>query len=511
MRHEHPIQYPLPTTQAAHSYTNSPYNNIHDFLDSPTVLFDASLDYQESALDFQSNGILQESIASKPLGLGIFFDGYDPFAQETGKIDLYDAGSDDGSVSPIFSFDLPMMSTSLSAPDFPPSSHASFNDGPRTPSDMASGSPPSPRSLLEDPWTVLRDAMDVQQDATSPGLNHQPLEYDLMSTAGTPLIGLFPDFNMYSNTIEDVDLSMGINPQCLLLHHTPLLGSSHMQTTPLMSPKILAPWPASGLLNQPALAQDPLASIATQATEVQVKAEPDIAIKQSPTASPLLHAMDTDEPHVIMEPLQSNLATRYNHPLSGLGITVAGNTFGTASPDTPVFNAHLGVSELDLVRRANRYRKRHPGQEIDRRWFLVYAGKLSSGGQPIEDYRCYIEGCSKTNKRRDHILVHVGSHVSERPFACAHCSMRFLRRNECKRHEANHTGEKPFACELCLEAVRFARQDLLTRHMRRTHGVDRTSGNKSKRKREQSSPESELDYEGDEHFQKRLKAEPSSP
>jgi len=53
------------------------------------------------------------------------------------------------------------------------------------------------------------------------------------------------------------------------------------------------------------------------------------------------------------------------------------------------------------------------------------------------------------------------------------CSqMTFLRRNECKRHEAGHSGLKPFVCRLCPPpAAKFARQDLLTRHARRTHGV----------------------------------------
>lgn len=53
------------------------------------------------------------------------------------------------------------------------------------------------------------------------------------------------------------------------------------------------------------------------------------------------------------------------------------------------------------------------------------------------------------------------------------CSqMTFLRRNECKRHEAGHSGLKPFVCRLCPPpAARFARQDLLTRHARRAHGL----------------------------------------
>ena len=95
------------------------------------------------------------------------------------------------------------------------------------------------------------------------------------------------------------------------------------------------------------------------------------------------------------------------------------------SPDTPVFNIHEGISEHDLQRRANRYRRRYPGLSLDRHWLLKYAGKLNKDGKAIEDYRCYITGCAQVNKRRDHIIVHICSHVNERPFACRYWLLRF--------------------------------------------------------------------------------------
>ena len=90
------------------------------------------------------------------------------------------------------------------------------------------------------------------------------------------------------------------------------------------------------------------------------------------------------------------------------------------SPDTPVYNVHEGISEYDLQRRANRYRRRYPGRSLDRHWLLKYAGKLNKDGKAIEDYRCYISGCAQVNKRRDHIIVHICSHANERPFVCRH-------------------------------------------------------------------------------------------
>ena len=95
------------------------------------------------------------------------------------------------------------------------------------------------------------------------------------------------------------------------------------------------------------------------------------------------------------------------------------------SPDTPVYNVHEGISEFDLQRRANRYRRRYPGRSLDRHWLLKYAGKLNKDGKAIEDYRCYISGCSQVNKRRDHIIVHICSHANERPFACRHWLLHF--------------------------------------------------------------------------------------
>lgn len=95
------------------------------------------------------------------------------------------------------------------------------------------------------------------------------------------------------------------------------------------------------------------------------------------------------------------------------------------SPDTPVFNMHEGISEHDLQRRANRYRRRYPGRSLDRHWLLKYAGKLNKDGKAIEDYRCYITGCAQVNKRRDHIIVHICSHVNERPFACRYWLLHF--------------------------------------------------------------------------------------
>lgn len=158
----------------------------------------------------------------------------------------------------------------------------------------------------------------------------------------------------------------------------------------------------------------------------------------------------------------------------------------------PPLKAHQGVSVEELHVHVDKFRKLNPGCELDKTFFEMFAGRFSVNGDPISEFRCYVSGCNQSNKRRDHILVHVGAHVQHRPYQCeewcvlwpvsallpsspplALSGMRFLRKNECKRHMSSHTGEKPFACTICdpRRNKSFVRQDLLKRHLKVTHGV----------------------------------------
>ena len=87
---------------------------------------------------------------------------------------------------------------------------------------------------------------------------------------------------------------------------------------------------------------------------------------------------------------------------------------------TPVFDAHRGIELDELKAKAERYRLRNQGRDYDKRWLISFAGKLSMRGELIEEFRCYITGCGQINKRRDHILIHVGAHLDQRPFKCRH-------------------------------------------------------------------------------------------
>jgi hypothetical protein len=96
-------------------------------------------------------------------------------------------------------------------------------------------------------------------------------------------------------------------------------------------------------------------------------------------------------------------------------------------PGTPVLDAHHGIELVDLLEKAERYRLRNPGQDLSKKWLAAFAGKLSTMGELLDDFRCYVIGCSQTNKRRDHILIHVGSHVDQRPFPCGFWCVLFSR------------------------------------------------------------------------------------
>lgn len=92
---------------------------------------------------------------------------------------------------------------------------------------------------------------------------------------------------------------------------------------------------------------------------------------------------------------------------------------------TPVFDAHRGIDIEELKAKAERYRLRNQGREYDKRWLISFAGKLSVRGELVEEFRCYVAGCKQVNKRRDHILIHVGAHLDQRPFKCLHWCVGF--------------------------------------------------------------------------------------
>lgn len=105
---------------------------------------------------------------------------------------------------------------------------------------------------------------------------------------------------------------------------------------------------------------------------------------------------------------------------------------------TPVFDAHRGIPLEQLKAKAERYMRRNPGHyEFDKRWLLSFVGKLSAQGLLVDDFRCYVDGCTQTNKRRDHITIHVGAHLNQRPFQCGEWYVLALRIPPMSVHRSN--------------------------------------------------------------------------
>ncbi|KAJ6516181.1 hypothetical protein C8R45DRAFT_810691 [Mycena sanguinolenta] len=139
---------------------------------------------------------------------------------------------------------------------------------------------------------------------------------------------------------------------------------------------------------------------------------------------------------------------------------------------TPILDAHRGITQAELEAKAARYQQRNPGvEDFDKRWLASFSGKLSAAGEMIEDFRCYVVGCTQVNKRRDHMAVHIGSHLDQRQYKCELCPKRYRRKNELKRHERSHDALRPFICLFCPadKQSTFVRQDLLDRHLRSRH------------------------------------------
>ncbi|KXJ76738.1 hypothetical protein RP20_CCG009068 [Aedes albopictus] len=82
--------------------------------------------------------------------------------------------------------------------------------------------------------------------------------------------------------------------------------------------------------------------------------------------------------------------------------------------------------------------------------------------------------CSKSFKRKEHLMQHLKSHVGLRPFKCDEtgCSKSFSRKEHLMRHIVSHTGKKLFACPICRKY--FSRKDNLNKH-KKTHQQNSSS------------------------------------
>ncbi|KAG2077656.1 hypothetical protein BDR04DRAFT_1066638 [Suillus decipiens] len=338
-------------------------------------------------------------------------------------------------------------------------------------------------------------------------------------------IGLIPDVNMYNRALFTKSPSVGVDPSAIMgrLSASPqTFLSPHLtprNATFRCSPPYIHDSVPSGMVREltpglpsqdcpsPRLIHDIVTILSASATQgidqlehmpvihseqpsfeqcvpqKRVRMSPIIKMETLPDASILCVSSPKQEDRCVFSSCENFLFPSSNSMSSPRQTRVEPDRdiYDDSHP-SPILNAHMGVELSDLAFRAERYRARHSAQEIDRGWLMHFAGKLSDRGELIEEFRCYVIGCGQRNKRRDHIIVHIGAHVDQRPFGCSMCPQRFLRKNECKRHEASHTGVRPYHCEVCGQT--FVRQDLLKRHANRTHGLEkgtRGAGSRSKK------------------------------
>ncbi|KAH7916136.1 hypothetical protein BJ138DRAFT_996509 [Hygrophoropsis aurantiaca] len=304
-------------------------------------------------------------------------------------------------------------------------------------------------------------------------------------------IGPFPDVNMYDLALARADPSGSVNPLDTI---GITLNSPHdgpHDNVPLVSPIR----PESQPPAEHPVQADLLADVIQNIVSIFTKSEAQECDNPSAAVSSLTKRHRSDD-HLQFQSSNTELLTfpimtsqEYTFPSDAQGSTLPEaiktdkdniTAFQEIYP-SPILNAHLGIQMDELVYRAERYRMRHTVNEIDKSWLMHFAGKLSERGELLDDFRCYIVGCGQVNKRRDHILVHVGAHIDQRPYTCTICGLRFLRKNECTRHEASHLGHRPYHCSICGQT--FVRQDLVTRHLKRTHDTGKENCNRPPRKK----------------------------
>ena len=133
--------------------------------------------------------------------------------------------------------------------------------------------------------------------------------------------------------------------------------------------------------------------------------------------------------------------------------------------DISLDRSYEGVSEQLVAQKTKYFRMMNPGERLSDDLIFNFAGRLSANGDPILGYRCYIVGCGKTTKRKDHMGDHIRTHLGEKPFTCSiwyvymsphsehyvsdqiRSGLGFIRNNDCQRHENNHRPDKKFICE----------------------------------------------------------------
>lgn len=102
---------------------------------------------------------------------------------------------------------------------------------------------------------------------------------------------------------------------------------------------------------------------------------------------------------------------------------------------------------------------------------LHYANHMKTHENPTtadsdaRNYEC--PTCSKRFKSKHYLKIHLGVHMTMKPFCCQYCGKSFITKMLLQTHERIHTNETPFRCEICGKG--FRAQKKLQIHKRDVH------------------------------------------
>lgn len=251
-----------------------------------------------------------------------------------------------------------------------------------------------------------------------------PQAYSLLDSADAlednkAFIGIYADINLRQRAILDKEPVGCVNPAEIIgetfikvdRSPSPLLDEGRLVSPPDSPMDATSSQDGSHMdVDFPAEAISAIVSLLTTAKQEPLDAPAAVVLHSPPAPDAYTFQFQADPLYAHRQPLADIQAP---NPAYCTNCTSA-----PVVPQSPVLNAHLGVPLHDLRRRADNFRQCNPGLELDRAWLQSFAGRLSQRGELIEEYRCYVTDCDQRNKRRDHILVHVGSHVEHRPWQC---------------------------------------------------------------------------------------------
>lgn len=104
-------------------------------------------------------------------------------------------------------------------------------------------------------------------------------------------------------------------------------------------------------------------------------------------------------------------------------------------------------------------------KRIELKWHLATHSARLSPKFRNKTFTCSL--CPKTTESRSHMMIHMRSHTTEKPYACPICGNRYKMKSHIKEHIRTHTGERPYTCHICGQS--FNRSSTMSKHARIKH------------------------------------------